>query len=73
MPTVRAASSDQPSKTDRIAAKTASVKTREKLIDEAGEDSFPASDPPSYMGGATTGAPKKRKRTPEEAKNSGDR
>ena len=44
-----------PSRTDRIAAKSAEGKTREKLIDEAVEDSFPASDPPSYMGGATTG------------------
>jgi hypothetical protein len=67
MPIVRATGSDEPSKTDRIAAKTAAVKTREKLIDEAGEESFPASDPPSFMGGATTGAPKKKKkRKPEE-------
>jgi hypothetical protein len=67
MPMVRATGSDEPSKTDRIAAKTAAGKTREKLIDEAVEDSFPASDPPSFMGGATTGAPKKKKkRKPEE-------
>jgi len=57
----------QPSRTDRIAANSAEGKTREDLIDEAVEESFPASDPPSYMGGATTGAPKKQPRKPDEA------
>jgi hypothetical protein len=57
----------QPSRTDRIAAKSAEGKKREKLVDKAVEDSFPASDPPSYMGGATTGAPKKRPRKPDDA------
>ncbi len=56
-----------PSKSDRIAAKSADGKKRERLIDDAVEDTFPASDPPSYMGGATTGAPKKRPRKPDEA------
>ncbi|MBV8183408.1 MAG: hypothetical protein JO216_16120 [Hyphomicrobiales bacterium] len=51
----------KPSKTDKIAAKSAEGKKRERLIDDAVEDSFPASDPPSFMGGATTGAPKKKK------------
>ena len=63
----------RPSSTDRIAAKSAEGKTREKLIDEAVEESFPASDPPSYMGGATTGAPKKRPRKPDEADTQNDR
>jgi hypothetical protein len=61
-----------PSKSDRIAAKSAEGKTREKLIDKAVEDSFPASDPPSYMGGATTGAPKKRPRKPDDADQKGE-
>ncbi len=35
-----------------------SVAGREKLVDAGSEMSFPASDPPSYMGGASTaGAP----------------
>ncbi|MBV9113978.1 MAG: hypothetical protein JOY67_14255 [Hyphomicrobiales bacterium] len=54
-----------PSKTDKIAAKSADGKKRERLIDDAVEDSFPASDPPSYMGGATTGAPKKKPHKPD--------
>ena len=62
-----------PSKTDKIAAKSAEGKKRERLIDDAVEDSFPASDPPSYMGGATTGAPKKRPRKPDEADGEKDR
>jgi hypothetical protein len=32
-------------------------------IDEAIEESFPASDPPSFMGGEMLGAPKGRKST----------
>jgi hypothetical protein len=72
----RSQSSDPPkppSKTDKIAAKSADGKKRERLIDDAVEDSFPASDPPSYMGGATTGAPKKRPRKPDEAHAHDDR
>ncbi|MGH6876431.1 MAG: hypothetical protein ACREHV_03520 [Rhizomicrobium sp.] len=39
----------------------------ERRLDEEIEESFPASDPPSYAGGAAVGAPKRpreRKRTP---------
>jgi hypothetical protein len=43
----------------KVAAKEAAPAKREKLIDEALKESFPASDPPSYMGGAVTGGPKK--------------
>ena len=49
-------------KVDHVAAKEAPPHKREKLIDKAVEDSFPASDPPSYMGGAATGGPKPKKR-----------
>jgi hypothetical protein len=45
--------------TDHIAAKEASPRNREKLVDEAVEATFPASDPPSYMGGAATGGPRR--------------
>jgi hypothetical protein len=31
--------------------------SREKLVDAGSEMSFPTSDPPSYMGGASAGAP----------------
>ncbi|HEX3664473.1 MAG TPA: hypothetical protein VHU23_04485 [Rhizomicrobium sp.] len=33
----------------------------ERRIDEEVEESFPASDPPSYAGGATVGEPKRPK------------
>jgi hypothetical protein len=49
-------------KVDHIAAKEAPPHKREKLIDKAVEDTFPASDPPSYMGGAATGGPKPKKK-----------
>jgi hypothetical protein len=68
MPVVRAKSSNPPGKTDPIVAGTVAEATREKLIDEAVEETFPASDPPSYMGGATTGAPRRDKPKPKEAK-----
>ncbi len=56
-------------KVDHVAAKEAAPPKREKLIDKAVEDTFPASDPPSYMGGAATGGPKpKRKKAGEAAK-----
>jgi hypothetical protein len=45
--------------TDHVAAKEASPQDREKLVDEAVEATFPASDPPSYMGGAATGGPRR--------------
>jgi hypothetical protein len=39
---------------------------KERRIDEEIEDSFPASDPPSYAGGMAIGEPKRPKeRTPE--------
>jgi hypothetical protein len=37
-------------------------------IDEEIEESFPASDPPSFMGGEVLGAPKGRKSTGRTAK-----
>jgi hypothetical protein len=37
-------------------------------IDEEIEESFPASDPPSFMGGEVLGAPKGRKSTGRSAK-----
>jgi hypothetical protein len=43
---------------DVIAAKDASKSRQDRLVDAAVEDSFPASDPPAYMGGAATGAPR---------------
>lgn len=36
-------------------------------IDEQVEDSFPASDPPSYAGGAHAGAPVQRQQTPSKS------
>jgi hypothetical protein len=51
---------DQPAhKADPIAAKEAHPAKRERLVDKAVEATFPASDPPSYMGGAATGGPRK--------------
>lgn len=47
----------------------ASAKRREsKKIDEQVEESFPASDPPAFMGGDTIGAPVKRETPPESVK-----
>jgi hypothetical protein len=43
---------------DVIAAKDASKPRQDRLVDAAVEDSFPASDPPAYMGGTATGAPR---------------
>jgi hypothetical protein len=45
---------------NRSSAKSAKHKL-EKKIDESVAESFPASDPPSYMGGETLGAPKGRR------------
>jgi hypothetical protein len=53
-------------KTDTVAAKVARSDRREKLVDDALERSFPASDPPSYMGGSTTGGSKKGSFTSED-------
>ncbi len=45
---------------DPVAAKDAEApRKREKLVDDALEKTFPASDPPSYVGGSATGGPKK--------------
>jgi hypothetical protein len=44
-------------KIDPIAAKDAPTPKSEEAVDLAVEGTFPASDPPSYMGGAHTGAP----------------
>jgi len=70
MPVIRPASSKsgQTPKTDRVAAKEAPPAKREKLIDEAVEGTFPASDPPSYMGGAATGGPRKGALKPDGTK-----
>ena len=41
---------------------------RDEMIDTASELSFPASDPPSYMGGiAVAGPPSRRAREPVQA------
>ena len=40
----------------------------EKNVDETIDDSFPASDPPSYSPTAGTGAPKREKAPKEEQK-----
>jgi hypothetical protein len=42
---------------DIIAAKEAPKPRQDRLVDAAVEDTFPASDPPAYMGGTATGAP----------------
>jgi hypothetical protein len=42
-----------------VAAKEAVPSADEKAVDAALEESFPASDPPFYMGGAVIGGPKK--------------
>jgi hypothetical protein len=47
---------------DKVAAKDAAKAKRERLVDNAIEDSFPASDPPSFMGASATGVPRKGKR-----------
>jgi hypothetical protein len=44
---------------DDVAAKEAPRGKREKLVDKAVKDTFPASDPPSFMGAAATGGPKR--------------
>lgn len=38
-----------------------------KSVEQQSEDSFPASDPPSYSGGGAIGAPEERKTKPVTA------
>jgi hypothetical protein len=47
---------------DIIVAKDATRPRQDRLVDAAVEDSFPASDPPAYMGGTATGAPMNTRR-----------
>jgi hypothetical protein len=58
-------------------------KEEDDLVDTGSEDSFPASDPPSYMGGSAVAGPPPRKEpardpvnqkltNPDEAKPAGD-
>lgn len=61
MPVIRPTGKEQSEiGADLIAAKEAPPPKREELIDEAVEETFPASDPPSFMGGAATGGPRQR-------------
>jgi len=62
-----------PARSDRIAVKEVPAAKREKLIDMAVEGTFPASDPPSYMGGATTGGPRKGAVKPGDTEKPSDR
>lgn len=39
----------------------ASVVKRQSLVDEAVQETFPASDPPAYMGKLVPGAPRRNK------------
>jgi hypothetical protein len=55
---------------DKVAAKEAAKARRERLVDDAIEDSFPASDPPSFMGASATGAPRNEKRKSVKSKES---
>jgi hypothetical protein len=66
MDKARSEAQKKAGKTDHVAAKKASPRDREKLVDEAVEATFPASDPPSYMGGAATGGPRSSKRRSSE-------
>ena len=47
----------------KAAPANASADKRDSVVDEALKETFPASDPPSYMGGAVTGGPKKHPST----------
>ncbi len=48
---------DQVRNIDRDRAHTNPKKQEDRMVDTAMEDSFPASDPPSYSGTVATGAP----------------
>jgi hypothetical protein len=58
---------DQPTAFARYCEAYDTRASREKLVDAGSEMSFPASDPPSYMGGASAGAPEPE--APGEAPN----
>ena len=51
-----------------VVAKVNETQEQEDVVTEASEDSFPASDPPSYMAGsAIAGSPPSRKSDDEDA------
>lgn len=59
---------------NRKSVTKASIRAENRKVDEQVEETFPASDPPSFMGGNIVGAPKKREspapecaRPPEDA------
>jgi hypothetical protein len=49
------------------ATQKAEKRAENRKIDEQVEESFPASDPPAFMGGDTIGAPVKRETPAPEA------
>lgn len=51
-------------------AKEKKRRAESREVDQAGKDSFPASDPPSYVGGNMVGAPVNRK-TPRKTRAAG--
>jgi hypothetical protein len=57
-----------PNKKQTPDRQTADIQTAD--IDEQIEDSFPASDPPSYSGGGRVGQPRRsEEKAPEKARN----
>jgi len=56
---------EQPKSEKAVDAANGIPKNRD--IDEQVEESFPASDPPSYAGGAHAGAPAQRQQTPSKS------
>jgi len=45
----------------RLSDQEAGVMNRQSLVDEAVQETFPASDPPAYMGKLVPGAPRRNK------------